>query len=195
MVKKAGRKQTTKSKAKFPPRMIEKPGMIPPMTTRGCRAMAKATKKQCELPANENYEVCRKHGANSTGRPVLHGKYSKYLNNTVQKKHEEFLKDKDLKDLTEEVTLLRAAMADFFSKKPDGSFDVTELAVIKGMCESIAKIHKTDQEIKHGKKYTLDIKDAENIISQIVYIMKTEVEDEVTRKRIAKKMNSIKMAG
>src|SRR5262245_7463361 len=65
-----------------------------------CTAKAKRTGQRCGLWARHGYTVCRVHGAgkkaNPGGRPITHGRYSKFLTQEEQVDFDEFKKNFDI---------------------------------------------------------------------------------------------------
>ena len=69
-----------------------------------CTAQAKRSGQRCLLPARPGYSVCRVHGAGKGrkrgGRPIVHGRYSKFLR---PEEVEDFESFKEHFDLTEDL--------------------------------------------------------------------------------------------
>jgi hypothetical protein len=69
-----------------------------------CRATAKRTGQRCKRYVRRGFPVCIKHGAGQKsrkgGRPVVHGRYSKFLTPEETEDFEEF---KQSFDLTEDL--------------------------------------------------------------------------------------------
>jgi len=58
---------------------------------------------------------CRGHGGEARNvyqRRLKHGRYSKFLTDTIKDKYEQFLHDEDLLDLRDEIAMLRARIAE-----------------------------------------------------------------------------------
>jgi hypothetical protein len=74
------------------------------LTRPQCTAKAKRSGARCLLPAREGYAVCGVHGAGKGdkrgGRPITHGRYSKFLTTEEQVDFEAF---KQHFDLTEDL--------------------------------------------------------------------------------------------
>jgi hypothetical protein len=65
-----------------------------------CTAKAKGSGQRCKLTARDGYPVCGVHGAGKGakrgGRPITHGRYSKFLTTEEQVDFEEFKRNFDL---------------------------------------------------------------------------------------------------
>ena len=65
-----------------------------------CTARAKRSGQRCQLPARPGYAVCRVHGAGKGakrgGRPITHGRYSKFLRPEEVEDFEAFKQEFDL---------------------------------------------------------------------------------------------------
>lgn len=77
-----------------------------------CKARSKTTGKQCQRPAVGGKEVCYYHGgAPGSGRPVIHGRYSKALKRSaLSDAYRTALEDAALLDLREPLALMEAAV-------------------------------------------------------------------------------------
>jgi len=97
------------------------------------------TKGPWKCPAHRRCSSKRRPGA-----PPKHGRYSKYLTETLDKVYREFLADKDLLDLRPEVALLRAKLAE----NPDAPLRTVILAV-DSIGRLVDKIISFEQEQKY----------------------------------------------
>ena len=78
-----------------------------------CTAMSKQTKERCQAWAIKGTRVCRRHGGRSprgagTGRPVLHGAYSKYSLHLTEAI--EIIEGMNQPELADEIALTRALL-------------------------------------------------------------------------------------
>lgn len=67
--------------------------------------------KPCAQKAMENGR-CRMHGGKSTGAPIKHGRYSKFLPTRLAAKYEEALQDAELISVREEVAIVQTFIAE-----------------------------------------------------------------------------------
>jgi hypothetical protein len=86
---------------------------------KSCGAQKKRGGGLCTQPAMANGK-CRFHGGKSEGRPITHGKRSRYAviqnANRLSELREHFEQDDDPEDLLPEVFQLRALVADFIER-------------------------------------------------------------------------------
>lgn len=81
---------------------------------------------------------CKLHGGASTGRPIIHGKYSVTYKQTLMDKAEQFEQFRG--DLTAELDLLRVMLQEFLNKLSAGArVGAAEIAVVRDMVEAIAR--------------------------------------------------------
>src|SRR5690606_14601494 len=66
---------------------------------------------------------CKLHGGASTGRPIIHGRYSFKHAASLQGKVQEYLADPEPGNLLHELALMRALLQDFLDKMTDGAVD------------------------------------------------------------------------
>lgn len=88
-----------------------------------CKATSKRTGQRCKLPAADGYAVCRFHGG-ATPRGAdsphfRHGRYSRYLNQSLQHKLAA-VDDENPLDLLPELSVQRTLFADYISRFSEG---------------------------------------------------------------------------
>lgn len=92
--------------------------------SRRCTATAKGTGERCKNVAMPGYTVCRVHGAGSRGkpggRPIVHGRYSKYLPERLLDAYQEALADPRLLELGDEIALLGAREIELVNRLKSG---------------------------------------------------------------------------
>lgn len=109
--------------------------------TRRCKAKAKGTGERCKNAAVEGKQVCRIHGGASTGRPIIHGRYSVKTRAALQEKIEQFQADPQAGDLRGELSILRALLQDYLDRFPDGvPLTAVDIDRIYGMVDGIGKL-------------------------------------------------------
>lgn len=85
-----------------------------------CTAKAKSTQQRCKNHATPGRTVCRFHGG-KTLRGIAsgtwkHGRYSKYLPTRLVERYEEALTDRELLNLTNEISLARTRLTDLLGR-------------------------------------------------------------------------------
>jgi len=109
---------------------------------------------------------CRMHIGNSKGRPLVSGRYSKYLEDTLADKYREFTEDKDLLDLRDEIALLRAkAMED-----PDAS-----LRTMSAAMDTIGRLVSKVVEREEGLRVRISVDRIEVIVNLLTAIVVEEL--------------------
>lgn len=84
---------------------------------------------------------CRMHGGKSTGRPIIHGRYSLKHRQSLAKKQEEFLNDPNPGDLTAELALMRSLLQDYLDRYVEGvTLPLEDIERIMGMIENISRL-------------------------------------------------------
>jgi hypothetical protein len=72
-------------------------------------------------PTRSNGKRCHFHGgAEGTGRPVIHGRYSKVLRESLREKYEEHLADDSYRELRAEIAIERALLSEYLAKLSQG---------------------------------------------------------------------------
>ncbi len=89
-----------------------------------CKATSKRTGTQCQNAAVRGFTVCRFHGAGSKdkpgGRPVIHGRYSKFLPERLAGRYSEALDDAKLLELRDEVALMGVRLSELVGRIDTG---------------------------------------------------------------------------
>lgn len=91
---------------------------------RRCTAKSKQSGERCKNYAMPGFTVCRFHGAGSKhkpgGRPVVHGRYSKYLPEKLAERYSEALADPDLLELRGEIALIDTRLMELIERVDKG---------------------------------------------------------------------------
>jgi hypothetical protein len=115
-----------------------------------CTAHAKRSGQRCQLPARPGYPVCRVHGAGKGakrgGRPLVHGRYSKFLTVEEAEDFEEFKKNFDL---TEDLA--------FAATKTYHAAGKVKPEQLPGLLEVPSKIAERRKRILEGVTLKLDV--------------------------------------
>lgn len=91
-----------------------------------CTAHSSRTGNPCKKEAVTGYTVCNLHGAGSPragrpgGRPIVTGRWSKFLPNRLAEKYQEAAKDPELLNLRHDIGLIDARMSDVLSRVDTG---------------------------------------------------------------------------
>jgi hypothetical protein len=91
-----------------------------------CTAHSARTGLPCKRRAVTGYTVCCVHGAGKPGigrpggRPIVNGRWSKYLPNRLAEKYNEASKDPELLNLRQDIGLIDARVSDVLSRVDTG---------------------------------------------------------------------------
>lgn len=89
-----------------------------------CKATSKRTGEQCKNVAVRGFSVCRFHGAGSKdkpgGRPIKHGRYSKFLPERLAGRYGEALADPQLLELRDEIALVGTRQSELLTHLDSG---------------------------------------------------------------------------
>lgn len=109
--------------------------------TRRCKAKAKGTGERCKNAAAKGKEVCRLHGGASTGRPLIHGRYSTIKRAALQEKIEAFRNDPAAGDLRDELAILRALLEDYLGRFDDNlNLTGADITLVYNMVDNIGRL-------------------------------------------------------
>jgi hypothetical protein len=115
-----------------------------------CRAKAKRTGEQCKRLARLGYPVCSEHGAGKGakrgGRPIVHGRYSKFLQPDEMEDFEAF---RQSFDLTEDLA--------FAATKTYHAAGKVKPEQLPGLLEIPSKIAERRKRVLEGVVLKLDI--------------------------------------
>jgi len=155
---------------------------------------------------------CKHHDGKSVGEVRTTGKYSKRFSNTrIKAIMEEMEENPHPTDLTDELALLRGKLAliiENLDKFPeiiskfvrDEQFSLDEAITWRQAIptitssrleESIAKIAKTEHEIKVGMKMVIEVPQIEDFMIRVSREIGNHVKDKTTRRAIARGIESI----
>lgn len=111
-----------------------------------CGAKAKGTGEPCRRPAGWGTDHpgegrCKLHGGVSSGRPVVHGRYSVKHRAKLAEKYQAFLGDPHPGDLVNELAMMRALFQDYLSRFEDGvPLGADDIGRLYSMLDTIGKL-------------------------------------------------------
>jgi len=121
----------------------------------------------CTRPALAGDRRCRAHTHRESYKAHLKdGKYSKYLDEPLKDKFDEFVTDPELTDLSSEVALLRARLA----SEPDAP-----LRLVADVCDRIGKLVERMTRREEGMKVTITVDRLMVMVNAISGVIKTEL--------------------
>ena len=140
-----------------------------------CHATAKKTRQQCRRRARAGYPVCIVHGAGRGtkrgGRPIVHGRYSKFL---TPEEAEDFETFKQHFDLTEDLA--------FAATKTYHAAGKVKPEQLRSLLEVPSKIAERRKKILEGVTLKLDIDVAflrEFVAKVLTYVPDPTAQDEL----------------
>ena len=104
----------------------------------------------CQTPPVTGKARCRMHGGSEgSGRPPIHGLYSKSLRASLAEKYSAFLGDPDYKSLTSELAMGRALLADYLSRFVDGvALPAADIERLTNLIDKIGRLAERANRIE-----------------------------------------------
>ncbi len=156
-----------------------------------CKGVVKKTGKQCKLPPVTDGKYCAQHGI-SKGRPIIHGRRSRYTSAIIGDSIEKFRNDPDIKCIRDEIAVLRALLENIMGKL---TADATQLAVVSpaltNLCDMVGKQVERLVKIEDGLKLTVSVVDIHVMVNQVVEILAQEIDDEDVLAKISKRLQGL----
>jgi len=121
------------------------------------------------------------------GRPPTHGKYSKYLKDTLFDKISEFENDKMFLDLRSEIAIIRALIA---KRLDEDSIDEAAFISLTDQAKKLAQVYMA---IEKDRKFALSHEEVIRILREIANILDKHIQDEVLLQLIVKDIEGIKI--
>lgn len=113
-------------------------------------------------------------GANGTGRPLLHGRYSRVVKPGVRAKLEEFMADPDRDSLGEELALARALYASYLERSGGGDDDNN-----RAWLATVATIGDRNSRVRSRQAF--DAREVVALKLSIIAILRDILDDEAAR--------------
>lgn len=122
-----------------------------------CKAKSKRSGDQCKKDAVQGYEVCHIHGGKSL-RSVdhpnyKHGLYDRYAPTKIKDKVSGFM-DADPLDLTSELALARALLAQFLTQFEHMPLDAISISIFNDVINNVRRTVESITSIKNNAKLT-----------------------------------------
>lgn len=118
-----------------------------------CAATSKQSGERCKKDAISGKKVCHIHGGKSPGAPIKHGQYSRYASEKLKEKIEVF-KEADPLDLTNELALTRALLAEYLSRFDTAPLGGIDISIMSDLIDRINKTVATIVKIKNDSALT-----------------------------------------
>lgn len=158
-----------------------------------CCAVKMIKKSICKNGCVPGANRCKFHGGASLRGPQCPayktGQYSQHKKNILEA-IEKWKKDPKLRDLTNELAMLKALLEAVIVQKDD-LVSISSQEEITSLIRNIA--HITDVMKKVNEGYTLNHKNVTNILFQVVTIVRNRVKDAGERQLIAGDLRSLHM--
>lgn len=159
-----------------------------------CTATSKGTGERCKLPAVDGYTVCRFHGgATPRGEAsphYKHGRYSRYLNQSLQDKLAA-VDDENPLDLLPELQVQRALLADYLNRFSEGMrLGATDIQFLFGWSGEIGRT--VERMVKMRNDTALTAAEVALIAARLPEVVAKYIHDPDTQQRfLADLFNSV----
>jgi len=161
-----------------------------------CGARKKSNGEPCQRPAGWGTDhagvgKCKLHGGASV---VKHGFYSKYSNHRLAKMIDKISNDEDLLDLRKTIALQQSLILNILEKLEDDELNLNpDLSkTLNTIADKLGKNIQRRQKVEEGEKYILQVEEVQQVVQQIVLIIKKEVHDQKKIDRITAKLGELK---
>lgn len=170
------------------------------VTPRQCAAMRVTDPtSRCSRPAMPGSEFCHNHRRKQISPNVKKGFTTYYRIGTFTDVVDAAaaLPDEEVKDLTGEISLLRATLTRGLEELRDagGMTSVGAAPFIQSMTDAIGKLVTRMDTVQSGYRFTLNIKQVTAMAEQIVHIINQEVPDPLVRQRISERLRNLVVVG
>lgn len=120
-----------------------------------------------------------------------HGKRSKYAKEQVIQRIKRFKNDQDARDLRDELAILRGVLDSYIDASNENAPILSDESVrtIVSIIDKIEKVVSALKVIEEGQTFT--IKNVNNVLLQVVKIIKVRVKDPKTRSIIANDLKGL----
>ncbi len=149
-----------------------------------CTAKSKRTGERCKAQAVTGKDKCYHHGG---ATPVKHGLYSKYSRHRLADVIQQLATDPELLDLRQQIGLKQALILDKLEQLQD-RLRGEDAEMLAGLSEKVSRDIERLNKIEHGEKYILQVEEVQSLINQVVVIIRQEVQDAATVKRLAERL-------
>jgi hypothetical protein len=125
-----------------------------------CEAKTRQTGRPCSRPAGWGTDhpgrgKCKLHGGASSGRPLIHGRYSLAHRKSLRAKMDHLLSDPTPGDLSEELALTRALLQDYLDRVlQDDELSAENISVCQSLLRDIRVIVDTMNRIYERSSLT-----------------------------------------
>lgn len=139
-----------------------------------CTARSKRTHERCKAPAVVGKHVCFHHGgAPGTGRPIIHGRYSKALagHPEILERYERHRDDPKLMETLNEIALLRGKLDHYLGQFGD-SLHPTAMEAIRDYAEAVGRAVERRHKMLHGEQITVSMRHFEGLVANLLTVVK-----------------------
>ena len=171
-----------------------------------CGAKSKRTGQPCQGRAMDNGR-CRMHsGMNKddkrflpdskrkpVGAPMKHGRYSKYLKGKLKEKVEDFVNDKDMMNLTDELAQTRAMLSRIIENLDKEKYDQDDVDNFSKLTDQVRKLTEAIIKIEIVKRYAMTPEEVQRIMKAIGGVIFREIKDEDLRAKVVIEIDKIKV--
>ena len=157
-----------------------------------CNARLKTGKGKCNAPAARGTTKCVKHGGMSLrgiDSPTFKtGKRSKFTKAQVFEKIKKYRNDDHVRDLREELSILRGILASYIESHEDVLTE-ERIRTINELIRNVERLVSSLKVIEEGHTFT--IKNVNNVLIQVVRIIQNRVKDPLARNHIAEDLKGM----
>jgi hypothetical protein len=161
---------------------------------RQCTAKSKQTGNRCRHWAVPGKTTCRYHGGLGGGEGnIVHGMYSKRVNQSLQERYEEFLEHTDsISSLNSDIALMRAMMVDVLEETPASPEEREyQMNIFLRYMKDIRTATALKDDIE--SKFTVSIQTVQVFLNQVLYILQDTITDEQQLQQVIRRLRNIKL--
>jgi len=161
-----------------------------------CGAKTKKDGTPCQRPAGWGTDhpgvgKCKLHGGAS---PIKHGLYSKYTDHRLAEMIDKLSDDEELLDLRKTIALQQSLILSILERLDNNELEFNQslAKTLNSLADKLGRNVERRHKVEVGQKYVLEIREIQNIVNQVVMIVKDEIEEPKVIKKIAGKLKEVK---
>ncbi len=122
-----------------------------------------------------------------------HGLYSKYTKHKLSAMIDKLASDENLLDLRQTIALQQALILDLLTRLESGAlpYEAKLIETMAGIGEKLGRNIERLNKIEEGEKYILRIEEIQQIVQQVVLVIRQEVQDPETVEKIGSRLQEL----